>query len=356
MLRLTRVTSARWNRHKKPTSHDDVQPSHDGLWDRANKHMKPRDKEAHEWGMGGRIRGHMFSGADGKTTLSGKFSYHKIPKKIENMSSEQQTEMWLSRPYLDRQETHFMETGEFIPREGFNDKDYGPNAKTEDDQGNYVVRPQIKYPKELTPKYVIDKKKLKLEAERLKYSLSLPPNEYAADMWASAFKYKVGDGDCSKEKLNKINLDFYDKYHEMAVPTRYPLSMPPPKDDWKNWVKIPEFKKYAGKVDTNEPTKFDPSLRCRGGPLGPQAQQGEISNPLTQSDTEFDDKEMRHRYGLKGGEYYSNIFDSREFETYGDNGEIGLGPPGFRDNTFKLAKAEYLNRRSHITDINPDIK
>jgi len=280
--------------------------------------MKPRDKEAHEWGMGGRIRGHMFSGADGKTTLSGKFSYHKIPKKIENMNQEMVTEMWLSRPYLDRSESHFMETGEFVPKEGFAAKDFRPGQLVEDDQGNYVESPKIKYPEELTPKYAVDKKKLKLEAERLKYSLSLPPNEYAADMWASAFKYKVGDSEndrSSKKKLNKINLDFYDKYHEMAVPTKYPLSMPPPQDDWKNWVKIPEFKKYANKVDSNQPSKFDPSLRHRGGPMGvSEVQYGRTINPLAGSDQNLEERERRDPLGMDRDNYSSHPYDSRAFE------------------------------------------
>lgn len=325
MLRTSKSLFPRWNRwpHGKGTGFSAIQPGNEGLWDQANRSSKPRDKEEFEYGRGGRIPGHMFSNADGKKTLSGKFSYHHIPKKIENMNEELVTEMWLSRPFMTREEAHFMETGDFVPPGksvsssapgGFTEmKDqFQPGQLVEDDQGNYIARPKIKYPEKYKPKYVQEKEKLKLEADRLKYSLSMKPNVYAADLWAASFKHQI-DPKVSKKELNKINLDFYQKYHDMAVPTKYPLSMPPPEDDWKNWIKIPEFKKYATREGFEKNSKkYDPTLKYRGEIMGvSNVQHGRVGNPLKESDRNVKESEGD---GLKPEDYRHHPYDSKSYE------------------------------------------
>ena len=328
MLRLSKYRFPRWNPHQKPNNFDQMGNSHNGLWDRANTTMKPSDSDEHMYGKGGRIRGHMFSNADGKTTLSGKFSYHHIPNKIKRMDEELVTEMWLSRPFLDREKSHFMETGEFVPKGGFQKEDFSKSQLVEDDNGNYINRPEINYPKNLQPNYYKDQKKLKLEAKRLKYSLSMKPNVYAADLWASAFKHKTQKD--FKIDENKISLDFYEKYHEMAVPRKYPLSMPPPEEDWKNWSRIPEFKKYGEKYyelygeekRVKTESKFDPSKKYRGEIMGiAHVQHGRQADPLMKVEFDLEKKKGGGKdyrkideETWKDVEYQTHPFDTMEYE------------------------------------------
>lgn len=332
MLRTSRALKSRkFNLRAEHGKEQAVRGQNERLWDRASRQPRPTARDHWEWGRGGRLKGHMFGGNQGNETLSGKFSYHKIPDKIKNMDEEVTTEMWLSRPYLDREVSHFMETGEYIPKsEGaaFDSNKFAKDAIIEDDNGNYIKRPTIKYPEDLTPSYFLDKKAKTLEAKRLKYKLSMKPNVYAADLWASVFKH-----DHEKRKSeDKINLDFYEKYHEMAVPRNYPKTMPMAVEDWKNWSRVPEFKKYAANAEKMygtqteyDPRKFDKG--CSGGLR--QRNYGQNTNPLELSDRDLNgqssDFKRVGKYGYRVGrseqqmteeEYLHHPWDSEEWEAY----------------------------------------
>ena len=297
-----------------------VRDQNEGLWDIANKHMRPKSDDYERKGKGGMIKGNIFAGSEGKDGLSGKFSYHHIEEKLKNFDEEITTEMWLSRPYLDRPTTHFMETGEFIPREGFNDDEFTGTADLlEDDVGNYINKPKIKYPESLTPNYYKNKKKLKLEADRIKYKLSIGPNVYAADLWASMYKHKTEERTDGKQ----ANLDLYEKYHDLATPTNYPLSMPPPRDDWKNWSRIKEFSEYSKNISTNNiqkthNQKFISEYKARdldrGEVKGRSAAEGEnreVTIPLKHEDMFTSQQEKRT---VKRVGYQSHPFDTREYD------------------------------------------
>ena len=65
----------------------------------------------------------------------------------------------------------------------------------------------------------------------------------------------------SEESSEIGTLDFYQKYHEMAIPQKYPLSMPPPEDNWLNWERIDEFKPKNKNSYSEEMNKFDANSR-----------------------------------------------------------------------------------------------
>ena len=111
--------------------------------------------------------------------------------------------------------------------------------------------------------------------------------------------------------------------------------MPPPKEDWKNWSRIPEFKKYAEKAyqlkTGSKITEFDPSLKYRGEIMGiTQVQnKGRVKDPLTMTGFDVSTSQHKDKVAAENSdsgqlhdytkanldmEYQSHPFDSLEYE------------------------------------------
>lgn len=60
------------------------------------------------------------------------------------------------------------------------------------------------------------------------------------------------------KRKDEGSLDFYKQYHNLAVPKKFPLSMPPAIDKWEAWGKVEGFKKRS---ETNNFTKHSDAIR-----------------------------------------------------------------------------------------------
>ena len=261
-------------------------------------HRRQRPKEKHQFLKGGRIRGEMFDGSIGTDSLSAKFSFHKIRARTKALEIEAQNEMWLTRPYLSKEETDFMNKGVFTPRRNIeNDKgvvldDFGAVINRGKHTGRLNPDQIVKLygPEMLPTKYVKDLKQ-KQEQSEIMNRKQLKPDVRGADIWKSMEKYRTW------ERKDDVDLDFYRKYHNMAVPRKYPTTMPVPTEKWETWQKIEGF----------NPPKQQQSVETKSSPYNDQ-----IPHPLAydisaeESDyatKDEDDVLARHPFG---SEYVRN--------------------------------------------------
>ena len=199
-------------------------------------HRRQRPDEKHQAFKGGRIRGEMFDGSIGTDSLSAKFSFHKIKARTKALETEAQNEMWLTRPYLSKEETEFMNNGVYTPRRNF-ENDQGVVL---DDHGSVIKRGKFtgrlnpdqiveKFGAEMLPLKYVKNLKQKQEQSEIMNRKQLKPDVRGADIWKSMEKYRTW------ERTDEVNLDFYRRFHNMAVPRKYPTTMPVARDKWDVW-------------------------------------------------------------------------------------------------------------------------
>lgn len=177
----------------------------------------------------------------GKRKLDTRFSFYRISNRIKNLNVESQNELWISRPYLSREEHTFMNTGTYVPKEeNISRADFEGEDTVKDDFGNYIKKDKqmkVKVPKNLIPKMYLDQKADYAKIKELEYKAFVKPDVRGPDLWRTMEKYKT----CDRE--DEGSLDFYRQYHNLAVPKKYPLSMPPAIDKWEAWEKVEGFQR-----------------------------------------------------------------------------------------------------------------
>ena len=186
-------------------------------------HRRQKPDEKHQAFKGGRIRGEMFDGSIGTDSLSAKFSFHKIKARTKALETEAQNEMWLTRPYLSKEETDFMNNGVYTPKRNI---EHDENVVLDDfggviNRGKHTGRlnpEQIKekFGHEMLPLKYVRGLKQKQEQSEIMNRKQLKPDVRGADIWKSMEKYRTWERD------DEVDLDFYRKYHNMAVPKAYP--------------------------------------------------------------------------------------------------------------------------------------
>lgn len=205
-------------------------------------HRRQKPDEKHQAFKGGRIRGEMFDGSIGTDSLSAKFSFHKIKARTKALETEAQNEMWLTRPYLSKEETDFMNNGVYTPKRNI---EHDENVVLDDfggviNRGKHTGRlnpEQIKekFGHEMLPLKYVRGLKQKQEQSEIMNRKQLKPDVRGADIWKSMEKYRTWERD------DEVDLDFYRKYHNMAVPKAYPTTMPMAREKWGAWSRVEGF-------------------------------------------------------------------------------------------------------------------
>lgn len=147
-------------------------------------HAKPPYRK-----RGGKIAS-FFTGY-GKRKLDTRFSFYRIPNRIRNLNVESQNELWISRPYLSREEHTFMTTGTYVPKEeNISREDFEGEDTVKDDLGNYIKKDKymkVKVPKELVPKMYLDQKADYAKIKELEYKAFVKPDVRGPDLWRTIF-------------------------------------------------------------------------------------------------------------------------------------------------------------------------
>merc|ERR1712179_512977 len=94
--------------------------------------------------------------------------------------------------------------------------------------------------------------KQKQEQSEIMNRKQLKPDVRGADIWKSMEKYRTW------EREDEVSLDFYSKYHNMAVPRKYPTTMPVAREKWETWSKVEGFKAPKETVMPKESHDFIP--------------------------------------------------------------------------------------------------
>merc|ERR1712110_949266 len=197
----------------------------------------------------------MFDGSIGTDKLSAKFSFYKIRKRTQALENEAQNEMWLTRPYLSKEETDFMENGVFRPRRSLE----GAKGVVLDDNGGVIQKSNkttgilkpYQIPKDLLPIKYQKSQKLKQQQSEIMNRKQLKPDVRGTDIWKSMEKYRTWERD------DQVDLDFYKKYHNMAVPRAFPAAMPEAREKWFAWDRIPGFKTPETNTKTASASRAD---------------------------------------------------------------------------------------------------
>merc|ERR1711976_915282 len=163
-----------------------------------------------------------------------------------------------------------MNKGVFTPRRNIeNDKgvvldDHGAVINRGKHTGRLNPDQIVKmYGPEMLPKKYVKDLKQKQEQSEIMNRKQLKPDVRGADIWKSMEKYRTW------ERNDDVDLDFYRKYHNMAVPRAFPKAMPEAREKWFAWDKIQGFnspdsgtaKSHSNRADSiPHPLAYDTSI------------------------------------------------------------------------------------------------